>query len=108
MSKLSLNDLVEQAHLSLYHTSQDYRAFLYAVYDEQAVEGSLSADNVMAAEKLRDFAREHDDLVDLAKEKLATISKALGVVLRRYKSDRKSRKNMLGGNVIPMGDDSAE
>jgi hypothetical protein len=36
----------------------------------------------------------------LADEKWATISKALGVVLRRYGLSRKERKNTVNGEVV--------
>jgi hypothetical protein len=36
----------------------------------------------------------------LANEKWATISKALGVVLRRYGLSRKERKNTVNGEVV--------
>lgn len=91
--------MVEDVHLALYEDDQ-YQSFLYAVYDEQAVEGSLAADNIMAAELIRDKAKKMDH-GELAKEKLATIAKALGVVLRRYGFARKERRNMVRGEVVP-------
>lgn len=87
----TLNDHVEDIHLSLVE-SGNYRGFLKAIYDEQAVEGSLGADNIMAAQMIREKAREiANDVV--SKEKLATISKALGVVLRRYGLSRNERRD---------------
>jgi hypothetical protein len=71
------------------------------VYDEQAVEGSLAADNVMAATMIREYAKKVDEDHALANEKLATISKALGVVLRRYEISRKERRNMIHGETVP-------
>jgi hypothetical protein len=38
---------------------------------------------------------------EVAKRKLATIRKSLGVVLRRYHVDRKRRKNTVGGEYVP-------
>lgn len=94
----TINDLVEDIHRDLLENAH-YRALLNAVYDEQAVEGSLSADNTLAAMMIRDKAKR--DSSELAKEKLATISKALGVVLRRYKQSRKQRRNMVAGEEVP-------
>lgn len=94
----TLNDQVEDIHIRMYEDKQ-YRGFLYAVYDEQAVEGSLACDNVKAAEMIRNYARKND-FVEVADQKLATITKVLGVVLRRYGSSRKERRNMIGGEVI--------
>ena len=95
----TLNDLVEEAHISLYENVR-YNSFLNAVYDEQAVEGSLSADNIMAATMIREHATKNEDN-PLAGEKLATIAKALGVVLRRYEISRKERRNMIHGETVP-------
>lgn len=95
----TLNDMVEEIHLDLYDT-EEYPKLLYAVYDEQAVEGSLSADNILAAQAIRERAKKlgRDEIT---REKLATIAKALGVVLRRYGFSRKERRNMIHGEVIP-------
>lgn len=43
----TLNDLVEDIHRVLVE-NEKYRAYLRAVYDAHAVEGSLSADNTLA------------------------------------------------------------
>ena len=94
----TLNDLVEDIHLVLAE-NQQYIDYLYATYDEQAVEGSLSCDNCKVAEMIRDKAKSMDSA--LANEKLATISKALGVVLRRYNQDRRTRRNTVGGEIVP-------
>jgi hypothetical protein len=94
----SLNDTVEEVVVALYE-HDDFRAFINAVYDEQAVEGSLAADNIMAAEMIRAKATKLG-YVELSKEKLATIAKALGVILRRYGYSRKDRRNTVGGQVV--------
>lgn len=98
-AKRTLNDQIEDVHLHLIEVD-GYVSYLNAVYDEQAVEGSLSADNVMAAMMLREKAVEMGNS-ELGKEKLASISKALGVVLRRYGLSRKERRNMVDGEVVP-------
>lgn len=104
-SSRTLNDMVEEIHLMLYE-DDDYQRFLYAVYDEQAVEGSLAADNIMAAGMIRDKAAKVDKFHPLLTgndgkpEKLATISKALGVVLRRYNQSRRDRRDTVGGEVV--------
>ena len=95
----TLNDMVEEAHISLYEDER-YNSFLNAVYDEQAVEGSLSADNIMAATIIRDHAKKNGG-GQLVNEKLATISKALGVVMRRYEISRKERRDMIHGETVP-------
>jgi hypothetical protein len=95
----TLNDMVEESHIALYGDDR-YVAFLNAVYDEQAVEGSLSADNIMAATMIRDHAKKNGG-GQLVNEKLATISKALGVVMRRYEISRKERRDMIHGETVP-------
>jgi hypothetical protein len=96
----TLNDRVEALHLSLYDGDEHYKDLLYAVYDEQAVEGSLAADNILAAEVIRDKAKKTGD-IEVGRQKLATIAKALGVVLRRYGTSRKERRDMIGGKIVP-------
>jgi putative heme iron utilization protein len=93
----TINDMIEDIHTMLVEGDK-YRGYLWAVWDEQAVEGSLSADNIMAASMIREKALSMDS--PIAKEKLATISKSLGVVLRRYHSSRNERRNMVGGEVV--------
>lgn len=97
-SKRTLNDQVEDVVVSLV-SNERFNALIAAVYDEQAVEGSLSADNIMAAILIRDKAGKmgYDEL---GKEKLATISKCLGVVLRRYGLSRRERRDTVSGQMI--------
>ena len=96
----TLNDLVEDIHRVLVNEDDQYRAYLRAVYDAHAIEGSLAADNVMAAMIIRDKAKE-TQVSDVANEKLAIINLALGVVLRRYHASRKQRRNMIAGEEVP-------
>jgi hypothetical protein len=94
----TLNDMVEDIHRVLIEDEQ-YRKYLRAVYDAHAVEGSLAADNVMAAMMIRERAKENN-VADIANEKLAIINLALGVVLRRYHASRKQRRNMVQGEEV--------
>jgi len=99
----TLNDLVEEVHRVLVDDDklgERYRSLLRAVYDAHAVEGSLAADNVLAAMMIRDKAAEMRS-TEIVSEKLAIISMSLNVVLRRYKSSRKERRQMLAGEVVP-------
>jgi hypothetical protein len=99
----TLNDFVEDAYLALYEDSEAFRDFLRAVYDEQAVEGSLAADNLEAAALIREHAKEKG-VREITREKKATIVKSLNVVLRRYAKSRKERKNMVHGQTVPEND----
>lgn len=96
----TINDLVEEIHLVLVMSSDDtYRKFLDAVYDEQAIEGSLAADNIEAARLIRDEAKKRN-VIRIADSKLATIVKALNIALRRYGESRNERRNRIGGEII--------
>ena len=99
----TLNDHVEEIYLLLI-PNQDFRNLIEAVWDEQAIEGSISADSIMAAQMIRERARKMNNTV-VSKEKLATIAKAMGVVLRRYGFSRAERRNMVHGEIVPGGDE---
>jgi len=86
----TLNDHIESIHLSLYE-EEEYQKLLDAVYSEQAVEGSLIADDFEAARMIREKARSIGDKT-VTIQKLATIVKAMNVVMRRYGIGRKERR----------------
>jgi hypothetical protein len=86
----TLNDFVEAIHLSLWEVPE-YQGYLRAVYVEQAIEGDLFCDDIEAARMIRERASKEGNAV-VKDEKLATIRKALLVVLRRYRIDRKGRR----------------
>jgi hypothetical protein len=100
--KRLLNDMVEELHTKCYE-DEKYRAYLEGVWDEQCVEGSLAADNFKAAEMIR--ARATKENSPVAREKLATLVKSLGIVLRRYGLSRKERRQTVGGEVVPNSDE---
>ncbi len=98
MRERTLNDHVDDIHVALW-TNPDYHRALEAVYDEDAVEGSLAADNFIAAGMIRDHARQNDNH-HVKDKKLATIVKSLNVVLRRYGIGRKERAITIGDEVV--------
>jgi len=102
----TLNDYVDDIHKALWGAADEaYRELLDAVYDEDAVEGSLSIDNAKAAELIRDYAKDPAHPIPyVASKKLATIVKSLGVVLRRYKMSRKERAGQVAGEQVQPGD----
>ena len=55
-----LNDYVEDVHRALWDGDPKYREFLEAVWDSDAVEGSLAIDNTMAAMMIREKAKDID------------------------------------------------
>lgn len=83
-----LNDQVEEIHRRL-HDDPLYRSLISATTNAQAVEGSLATDDIMAATMIRDMAKSIGS--DIGQQQLATIVKALRVVLRRYGASRRER-----------------
>lgn len=98
----TLNDHVDEVHTILWE-QEDYRRLFEAVYDEQATEGSLSADNFLAAIRIRSWASKNGKSY-IQNQKLATIVKSLNVVLRRYHISRTERRNMIDGKIVTNGD----
>jgi hypothetical protein len=90
--KRTLNDMIETLHISLYENTE-YQRYLDAVHSEQAVEGDLFCDDIEASRMIRAKARE-DGNKYVASQKLATIRKALMVVMRRYGMSRKERREI--------------
>lgn len=86
----TLNDRVDAIHVTLLSENADYADLLRAVIRAEAVEGSLSCDDQLAAKMIRDKAMEIGER-EVAGEKLRAIVKALRVVLRRYGMSRKER-----------------
>lgn len=84
----TLSDIVEGIHLSLYD-KPEYRALLDAVSKEQSVEGTPQIDNVMAAQMIREAGISNPVIAGAT---LHAINKALNVVMRRYGSSRKERR----------------
>lgn len=104
---VNLNDMIEPYHRSLLNDKQ-YCDYLEAVYDEDAVEGSCTADHIFASMMIRDAAKAAGDGY-VAGKKVATIGKHLNTVLRRYHQSRKERRySVHGENVAPGGSSSDE
>jgi hypothetical protein len=97
----TLNDFVEDVFLALFD-DPDFQKYLDAVGNDDAVEGSVLADEFEAARMIRKHA---PDSSPLKQKKLETIRKALAVVMRRYEISRKERRQLLGGEIIPNGND---
>jgi hypothetical protein len=104
-SSRTLNDHVEDIHRALWDTNPDYCRLLEAVWDSDAVEGSLAIDNSLAAMMLRDAAKEVPGNMAAGK-KLDTLVKSLNVVLRRYENSRRERRDTVSGQrVLNPNDD---
>jgi hypothetical protein len=103
----TLNDHVDSIHLTLVDhpkLGEEYNVCLDAVYDEDATEGSLSYDNFKAAAIIRAYAEDEGHNPYIANKKLATIVKALNVVLRRYGKTRQERARRVGGETVSNGE----
>jgi hypothetical protein len=94
----TMNDYVEEYYLRLWETPE-FKKWLWATTDGEAVEGSWNCDDHEAARMLRDYARKENSPV---KDKpLASYKLALKVVMRRYQMTRKERAITLGDKLVP-------
>lgn len=97
--KRTLNDEVETIHLALAE-NEKYQAYREAYYDSAAVEGSLSIDDMKAAEMIRTQANVMD-IVVVAKQNLATLVKTMRVVWRRFGESREEYRYKFHGKYVP-------
>jgi hypothetical protein len=92
---MSINDQVEENALNLVNGGgpdcDRYLKLLNAVYKEDAVEGSLRADNYAAAIMLRQIARDNG-VTAIGEAPLEKVVQAQGVFLRRYGLSRTERR----------------
>jgi hypothetical protein len=95
----TLNDFVEDVFLKLYDTDERFRGYLEAVGNEDAIEGLMIADDLLAAQMIREGAPEGSPVHT---KNLAAIRRALGVVLRRYEISRGERANRIGADDYQM------
>lgn len=107
----TLNDHTEAIIKSIYKDpalAERFQRLMYATHDEQALEGSLGTDNTLAAMMIRDKAVDIDNK-EVSEQKLATLVKSMNIVMRRYQTSRKQRRNMVGGEyVAPEGNGREE
>jgi hypothetical protein len=88
--KRNINDFVEDILLRLW-PDQSFMKYLDAIYDSQAVEGSLEADDFEAARIIRQYAKDNNSPM-VADENLTTIVRAMKVAQRRYNIGRPQRE----------------
>jgi mannose/fructose-specific phosphotransferase system component IIA len=86
----NLNNQVERLYGALFEDIE-FRKYLDAVHNEDAREGWLVADDLMAAKMIREYAEGAGNDPYVAGKNLATIVKALRVVLDRFDQSRKTR-----------------
>lgn len=89
--KRNINDYVEEILLKLW-PEQSFMKYLDALYDSQAVEGSLEADDFEAARIIRQYAKDDNHSPLVAGENLTTIVRAMRVAQRRYNIGRQQRE----------------
>ena len=100
----SLNDDVDDAHCELWEQDMDYRSYHEAIWDADAVEGSITADNHAAARYLRDHVQADEATVNrfprLARARTAAIVHSLNVVMRRLHKSRNERRRSVHGEQV--------
>lgn len=96
----TLNDRVDAVFVRLWE-NEEFRGFLDGVYDEDCKEGSRSADDYTAARMIREYAVENKEAY-VASKKIATLMKALKVVMNRYGIGRKQRAFEVAGQTVDM------
>jgi hypothetical protein len=89
----SINDLVEEIIVKLWDNDANFMKYVNAIYDSQAVEGSMDDDDVMAALIIRDTAK-RDKHVEVADQNVHTIKLAMRVALRRFDLGRGQRYDL--------------
>ena len=102
----NLNNKVERLYLDLYPDPK-FQRYLDAVYASDAQEGSLYADDLLAAQMIRQYAIDGDKDLYVAGKNLATIARALNVVQARYGISRKARAQKVGDTSVD-DDDTTE
>jgi hypothetical protein len=89
--KRSINDLVEEVIVELWDKNEDFMKYIDACWDSQAIEGSLEDDDMMAAQIIRNYAKENNH-PEVAMQKIRTIRLSMKVGLRRFDVDRPTRE----------------
>lgn len=108
-SERNLNDHVDDLHVELFEEGTEYYSLLEPVFNSQAVNGSLSADDFRAAQIILGLAKEkHPAATQVAKQNIETIKRSLHVVWRRYNISRKQRRTTVHGQTGPDEDNGGE
>jgi len=89
----SINDLVEEVIVKLWDNNEEFMKYVNAIYDSEAVEGSMDDDDVMAALIIRDTAKQ-DKHIEVADRNIHTIKLAMRVALKRFDVGRGQRFNL--------------
>jgi hypothetical protein len=81
----------------------DFRKWLNACWDSEALEGAKVADDFMATEMIREYCQRKDfpELHYIGRKNLWTIRQSMNVVLRRFGMSRKQRAQTVAGEIVP-------
>lgn len=106
MRTRSLNDEVDDIFLRLWE-EPTFRRLFFALHPADTIEGSFDTDDQLAAEMIREYAKEHHFPV-ASNSKLAAIIYSLHIVLRRYEQSRNQRRTMVKGERVQMRNEAAD
>ena len=87
--KRTINDLVEDIVVKIWE-EEEFQRLVSAIYDSDAVHGSMGDDDVMAALMIKQFA-DREKHTEVASRNLHTVKLAMRVALRRFSQDRGGR-----------------
>lgn len=87
--KPSINDIVANIIVRMWEI-EEFQKLVDAIYDSDAVTGSLGDDDVVAAQMIMEFAK-REKIEEVSSRKLHTIKLAMRVALRRYNQGRTDR-----------------
>ena len=90
----TLNDHVEEVYLRLWE-NPEFKKLLEGTVDSDCVEGSETCDDHEAAKMIRDYFGESGS--PLASKNIHTLKLSLRVIMRRYSTSRKERRDALRG-----------
>src|SRR5262245_55423262 len=99
----NINDLVEEIIVKLWDNDENFMKYVQAIYDSDAVEGSLEEDDVMAALIIRDVAKKEKQ-TEVMNKNLHTIKLAMKVGLRRFGVSRPERDEQAQRLAAPPTD----
>jgi hypothetical protein len=85
----------------------DFRKWLNACWDSEALEGAKVADDFRAADMIQAYCqrKEFPELHYIGRKNLWTIRSSMNVVLRRFGMSRKQRAQTVAGEIVPNDDE---
>jgi len=100
----NLNDEVDDIDMRLWE-NPDYRKWFEALWPTDTIEGSFHDDEHEAARMVREYARGNTGYPIAASAKIASITRSLGVVHRRFAGmSRKERQQSVNGERVDLNE----